>query len=453
MERSQRPTLTRRRALKTLATAGLIGLAGCTNEGSDTPSSTLSETVGTHRTTRQHTETTTRDPTTPEQPSEQPQAWSELELSGTPAYHDDPNWRMNGHDTGLTFHNPHADGPDSEPMVRWTFEGEGGPVDTHKYYQPLIVDGTVYVTVVPKDGTGGLAAIDAETGESEMLIETSKFLRRPTIFDGTIYTLLGDSVAAFDLSDGTQLWEADDLLGPLFGPLSEPVCVDGVVVTGRGSVILGLDAATGEKLWQVGENKTLQAAAYIPVIADGMVAQSDRRSVYDLQTGEQRGELPCLIAYQSINDGLVIGWDLSGEKNLGTGKTIAVDWNTLEKVWTKPDNKRSISKMSTSVGNTYLSVEEIEEETTVFIVARDLTTGEQIWQIRRQDTAPTYITTDGKRAYCAYSFHNDFYALDPDDGSVQWEFSPDDDAAGTGIALADDLLVVSDGVGNLWALE
>jgi len=97
---------------------------------------------------------------------------------------------MNGHDTGLTFHNPHADGPDSEPTVRWTFEGEGGPVDSHRYYQPLIVDGTVYVTVVPKDGTGGLAAIDAETGESEMLIETSKFLRRPTIFDGTIYTLL-----------------------------------------------------------------------------------------------------------------------------------------------------------------------------------------------------------------------------------------------------------------------
>ena len=355
---------------------------------------------------------------------------------------------MKGHDTGLTFHNPHADGPDSEPTVRWTFEGEGGPVDSHRYYQPLIVDGTVYVTVVPKDGTGGLAAIDAETGESEMLIETSKFLRRPTIFDGTIYTLLGDSVAAFDLSDGTQLWEADGLIGPT----SEPVCVDGVVVTGRGSVVLGLDAATGEKLWQVGENKTLQATAYRPVIADGMVAQSDRRSVHDLQTGEQRGELPCLTAYQSINDGLVIGWDLSGEERL---QTVAIDWNTLEKVWTKPKNKRkrSISKMTTSVNNTYLSVEELEEESTVFIVARDLMTGEKIWQIRRQDTAPTYITTDGKRAYCASSFHNDFYALDLDDGSVQWEFSPDDDAAGTGIALAGDLLVVCDGVGNLWALE
>jgi len=60
--------------------------------------------------------------------------------------------------------------------------------------------------------------------------------------------VLGSSVAAFNLSDGTQLWEGDDLLGPLVGPISEPVCVDGIVVTGRESVILGLDAATGEKL-------------------------------------------------------------------------------------------------------------------------------------------------------------------------------------------------------------
>gem|GEM_PF-6327517 len=360
---------------------------------------------------------------------------------------------MNGHDTGRTFHNPHADGPDSEPTVRWTFEGEGGPVDSHRYYQPLIVNGTVYVTVVPRDGAGGLAAIDAETGESEMLIETSKFLSEPTIFDGTIYTLLGGSVAAFDLSDGTQLWEADGLLGPLFGPISEPVCVDGVVVTGRGSVILGLDAATGEKLWQVGEreNKTPQAAAYKPVIADGMVAQPHRRSVHDLQTGEQRGELPCLIAYQSINDGLVIGWDLSREERL---QTVAVDWNTLERVWTKPKNKRrrTLSKMTTSVGNTYLSLEEIEEENTVFMVARDLKTGEKLWETLLEESVPAYIATDGTRAYCADSFYHDL-ALDLKDGSVQWEFTPDGDAVGIGVALADDLLVISDGVGNLWALE
>lgn len=414
---------TRRGALRGLAAAGIIGLAGCTNERSDTSSSTPSD-----------------------QTSDEPQAWSERELSGKPAHHDDPNWRMMGHDTGLTFHNPHADGPSDNPSVRWTFEGRGDTLDRHNYYHPLIVDGTVYVTVAPKDETGGLAAIDAETGESEMLIESTKNLWKPTIFDGTVYALLGNSVGAFDLSDGTQLWETDGLLGRM----SEPIYVDGVVVTGRGSAILGIDAATGEELWHIGEPQ-VQAVAYHPVIADGMVVQSDRRSVHDLRTGEQRAELPHLIAHQSINDGLVIGWEFT-EENLGTGNTFAVDWNSLETAWTKPENERSISKMTSSAGDTYLSLEEMEADSTTFLVARSLTTGERLWQTRLEESVPAYIATDGTRAYCADSMYYDL-ALDLEDGSIQWEYSPDGDAVGGGVALADDLLVISDGVGNLWALE
>lgn len=441
------PSVTRRNTLKTFITSGIIGVSGCTTRDDKSSPHTGSRDTNlrqpTGSQTGSRTGTATPDRTTTS-PSEDATPWSKLDLTGSPENVNDPNWRMIGHDTGHTFHNPHADGPSDDPTVRWTFDVGGSYWDQHLLHYPLIVDGTVYSNVVREGERGGLVAIDAETGESETIIETEQYLWKPTIVGETLYTVLDGSIAAFDLTNGSKIWQTESL----FSWPGPPIYADGTVVTGRSGVVIAFDATTGERQWKVGENDWDSSRGH-PAIVDGMVIHTGMQKIHDLETGRPRGELPAEISYPAIHSNTVFGLSFADKDPL---TRYAIDWETLQTNWAKPDDKKNMGGFGTAFGETYLSVE-TEDVETFTAIARTHQTGETVWQTSLGESSPLFVASNGKTAFLMDSMFP-VIAVDLQTNQVVWEFTPDGDTVrGSGLALADDLLVVSDGSGKLWALE
>jgi len=443
MPRNEPFQTTRRRALKTLGTIGFFGLAGCqtdTEEQTPTSGNRTSPTTTTEGSERQTTQVFTFDPETPDSetvthPSD---PWPDVTPTGNPMYRDDPNWRMVSHDTGKTGHNPYASGPSTEPTVRWTFDAGGSYWDQKRYYYPTIVDGTVYVGSV-KEKNRGLVAIDAETGDVEQVVETEQYLQKPTIIDGVAYTVLGSGLGAYDLADGATLWETEKFAR---NP-SPPIRVGNRVVSGRDGFLFGFDAATGSQSWSLGDGGRYLGR---PIIADGTIVQEGLDALVDLQTGKKRTKLPWDIKFPSLSGGELYGLEGTGIQSL--------DWETLEPRWSTPgtENRKIMGSSPGLVGDIEISIQtkELDE---YWAVARDRETGEKVWSTPPIKTTPYFIVTDTETAFLVSPLFP-LVAVDLGTGEIRWKFTPPGETAlGCGVALADDLLVVADGSGKLWALE
>lgn len=442
------PSLTsRRRALQTIATAGMIGITGCTTN-SDSPSTPTKSPGSTDQPTR-----TTTDPNTitarhfpPEEETvtEPADPWEDIEPTGIPAYHDDPNWRVMGHDTGNTFSNPHADGPDSDPTARWTYECGGDPLNSRMVYTPAIVDGTVYVPLLQDGGKGALIAIDAETGESEPVVETESYLWRPTIVDGIAYVLFGDStVGAFDLESGQRLWRSG--VARSIGSLRR---VGDTIIGTKGDILVGIDAETGDIRWRKYQD-TNSLGAYYAVRADRTVYNMAGKTRRKVRTGKVRSNVPYQLNYPVLDQGQLFG------NNSDRNTFVSLDWETMENNWEfTPDEEYEIYGGYSGVVDDVLIVQIVDQEwknNSLFGLNRE--TGEVLWrQSNGERLGPMFIATDQNMAY-AISLSYPPMALDPQTGEIKWQFETESNVAGAGVALADDLLVVSDGVGNIWALE
>ncbi|MEF8975842.1 MAG: PQQ-binding-like beta-propeller repeat protein [Halapricum sp.] len=439
---------TRRRALQTIATAGLIGITGCTNkdDGSTKASSRQSKATdqppGT--TTDPNTLTLQEYPPEEETITEPADPWEDIEPTGIPAYHDDPNWRVMGHDTGNTFSNPHADGPDSDPTVRWTYECGGDPLNSRMVYTPAIVDGTVYVPLLRDGGKGALIAIDAESGESEPVVETESYLWRPTIVDGIAYVLFGDStVGAFDLESGQRLWRSG--VARSIGSLRR---VGDTIIGTKGDIFVGIDAETGDIRWRKYQD-TNSLGAYYSVRADRTVYNMAGKTRRKVRTGKVRSNVPYQLNYPVLDQGQLFG------KRFDRNTLVSLDWKTLEVNWEfSPGEEYVVVGGYPGVVNGILIVQIADTERrhdSLFGLDRD--TGDVLWrQLDGERLTPMFIVTDQDTAYLVPLFHPPL-ALDPQTGEIKWRIETETDVAGAGVALADDLLVVSDGVGNIWALE
>jgi outer membrane protein assembly factor BamB len=442
--RDRSPWTTRRRALAALGSIALGAFPGCSSNGDDQTSraektTTSGRTTGTTpQPTQQRDPSTTTDRTTA-QTTQETNSWTRG-LTGTPRYADDPDWRCVCHDHGNTSHNPHADGPETEPTVRWTVDVGGGILRGYTTHHPLILGDTVYAAIKnPEGNPDSFVAIDAETGQTTTLFQADGRLWRPSIIDGTVYVAIDAAVAAFDLETGREQWRSDPIRG---GPaVVRPQ--DGIVVTGNDWNLFGFDADTGDRRWKKEGRHAIGGEMWIPVVADGTVAHTDTTSLFDLQTGTQRAKFSHPLYYLVLSDGELFG--LGDAESEGY---LSYDWETLERRWEYQEYEPA--QEAGGFAGIHDDVVVINHHK-LGVVGVDRETGDRIWNTDVGDFSPLFTATDRDTAYL--SNKGTVVALDIQTGQQRWWFDPiEEDVLSDGIALANDLLVVPID-GKLYALE
>jgi len=170
----------------------------------------------------------------------------------------------------------------------WRY-GTGGSV-------AAVEDGVVYGIEGFPDGSGGVVALDAATGEHLWGYgETGGYSSyTPPVVDGAVYVGYGDDaigsgsghVAAI-ADDGTERWRRET--GSVYAP-PVPHC-DGLYVGSDDRRIYRLDAETGEVAWShdVGP-PTGRAEVSVAAVQDGMVyaTTEDRLLALDASDGTER---------------------------------------------------------------------------------------------------------------------------------------------------------------------
>lgn len=115
-------------------------------------------------------------------------------------------------------------------------------IDLDYLWSPAVVDGRVFVC------SGAIIyALDAATGEIEWTV--TRNLDRgavmfPAIADETLY-VTGTDVAAYDIQDGTQLWQAGREMKGLFPTLTE----DTLYATDGAGTLHALSTSGGQSRW------------------------------------------------------------------------------------------------------------------------------------------------------------------------------------------------------------
>lgn len=434
------PRQSRRKVLAAMVTTGIGGIAGCLGDDDDEPSSNQGPSTATENKSKDNTNgemgTSERDP-----PQNEPcrlgdqSPWERNENpTGSPALTDDPNWRTVLHDAGNTGHNPQASGPDADPSVRWTAENNIAHLN---HPQPLIVDGTVYVT-----GGSKLLAIDAENGEKRAVIDTdAKMVSRPTIVNERIFVSVANTIAAYHTSNGDQIWQTKS-------PLSEPDVIrtiDDTVYVVSGDSIFTFDAKTGEKLGWIRRELTLMDSEWkFPVIADGLVLPFRGNELLEVTGGRRTGMTELL--YPILYSGKLYG------NQLDPRRFYALDWESFECEWVYTPGQMPAGHFHG------VSEERLLVALHGKYVGLDRSNGDVRWEVDQEELPFTLhtagqIITDREMAYIGL-YGGKIIALRLDDGTFKWHFDPETGGyPGHGISLADDLLVTVDQYGNVFALE
>jgi hypothetical protein len=455
MTETDHPGSTRRRYLATLVALGSGALAGClSDETDDTDTVDFDDTsVNQNRSDISHN--VTNDNGDGDAPEEEPgRSWNEYDCTGEPHYTDDPDWRMMGHDTGNSFVNPHAEGPSDDPDIQWVFERSTslspGTLDQH----PLIIDGDVYI----HKNYSQFVRIDGETGESETFIEFDRNAGiHPVIQDGIVYSGTETGIQANKLESGEQLWHTELPDAPVVVSAIR-IVNDTVIATDHKVTYSGdpdtnqeptkvpeqfaYDAATGELLWSSPGDNTEFTQPRLPLIADGAVQHPGTNSLRDLQSGERIDVDPPPIAYQTLYDGTVYGSPRDGPDNF-----ITYSWKTLDKCWTAAEPRAAGWPVVMD------DIVVTHEEWDIF-GGRDRETGDLRWEsepikegvsslFRVGGSDGIYVVHDGGSAT----------ALDPANGSVEWEVNVDHTQFVSGCAIADELLVTVGDGGTLYGIS
>ncbi|WP_247730193.1 PQQ-binding-like beta-propeller repeat protein [Halovivax limisalsi] len=463
-----RSTWDRREALRVGTLASLLGIAGCTESSNNGQSGSVdgSENGPIDRSGNESTgDESESDPEADEPTLEPADGWQGVDPTGEITYRDDPNWRLLGHDTGSTFHNPHADGPSDDPQVRWTVQGINDPLAGFNHH-PLIVDGTVYV-IQERDGATSssgssdpeknrgaqFVAVDAETGESETVFELDGRITRPTIVDDIVYAAVGGGVVAYDLQEERFRWRTDDVL---VYPSSIRVVGDVLVALDQEQMysypeweplpqLFVLDAADGTILWEAAGDGGGGSQPRLPIIADGCTFYPDTPLVRSVDEMTPAAMLPMPIYYPVLRDGELYG---SNE-----GGLVSIDWSTLKTRWEYRPEDRSIGGGWVAVFDDIVVVDDFRGPG---FVGLDRATGDRRWAttIRENRIPAAYLASTSDRVYVAHQ-GGAASAIDPADGTVVWTLDEEGMEWGRadGCALADDLLVTVGRDGTYFAIS
>jgi len=470
------PQLTRRRVLRTLGAAGLLGIAGCSGDDDTTPPpATPTETPAFTPDNSSSPSRSDGGQTTPTEQPDRTDPWGDINPTGKPQYADDPNWRMLGHDQGNTFTNPHAEGPSDDPSVQWVIKDNILPtIDGYRHQHPLIVDGTVYTTVQTESAREGtdseqwdFVGATADTGETETVFSVEGRLWKPTIVDGTVYVGVGRTVRAYDLQTGGERWrsepptEADP--EPALFNTSAIRYTDGVVIvtdnvnlqTPEGNPApqhYGFDGETGEMLWKTVGDGESPLGPRLPILAEGLSLYPETTTMRDIESGQKKVNLPTSLQFPVLNDGELYGITEQGGERI----FASYDWSTMDRRWTFTSDKRI------STGWTVVFDDVLVVDGTYGYIGVDRETGEHIWYtepVEEFDDVDDYhpslfMTATSETAYVVYS-GGAAAAIDPTNGNVTWALKSEEMSWDpvSGCALADDLLVTVGSGGKLYGIS
>ncbi len=291
---------------------------------------------------------------------------------------------MAGVDPGRSSANP-GPGPTGTPEQLWnTFVGGGA-------HPPIVVGDTAYVA----SDTENEVAIAVADGTERWRFPIGAGTDTPTFADGTLYVSLvtdsetgnsGGALIALDAATGAEQWRMPT---GAFGGTS-PVVVDGVVYAGGDQELFAFDAVTGEELWRYALDAEPCVCNPRPVaVADGLI--------YVVPGGMQQASL------------------------------FAVDATTGTERW-RYDGQDAAHRFTDPVvtnGRVYVSEGELMRARDGRFVSLDATTGEEIWAIDIDLSAPPSVLGDTLyvQARTPGAVPGTVRALDAATGDERWRVS------------------------------
>lgn len=285
-----------------------------------------------------------------------------------------PQYRYDARNTA----NPDAAGPGTAPAWYWSYEPDSQDV---RFTSPATLGSDRLV--VPDYFEQSLVALDPESGSETVPITLPDPVEFVPAIDGdTLYAQAGMAVVAVDLASGGVRWTAD-----LSGKPGPPTITDSTVYVGiaeGNTATYALDAETGEKRWRVETGLVTTA----PAVADETVV-----------VGDWHGTVRALAATDGSER-----WS----------QTVREDWVQAAPV--------------VEDGRVYAcsGTRQFERGQAV---AFDLDGGGRLWS-RTFETAVSRSPALANGRLYVPDFHGSIHALDADDGSESWSFSPADDSAG-----------------------
>jgi outer membrane protein assembly factor BamB len=254
-------------------------------------------------------------------------------------------------------------------------------------------------------------------------------LSAPAVAEGLAVAVGAGRLIGFDPANGSVLWAADRVRGPIVPPALDPLAGEhGVIVFTEGSdrktsALVAVDASTRERLWRVALGDLSRSA---PVIADGHVFLGARdRAVYavDLATGEvawkakTQGQVDPSVA---VADGRVFA--VSENPTSGRAALDAFQVDGGKAVWTFSPTRLPAGATAPTVADGMV-VAGFGDGTVRGVDAR---TGVERWsEAVRTDFSPLSSPAFAGGHFYVLDRDGGLYAFDGKSGRRSWDFQFD----------------------------
>jgi outer membrane protein assembly factor BamB len=344
---------------------------------------------------------------------------------------------------------PNGDGPSEAVDELWRFDTDGG-----LYSQPVVADGTVYVTSTDQT----VYAVDGSSGNEQWRVGTNTELRAtPAVTKGLVVIPTNNRLLAVSAANGAGEWKSQKFSNTRSLTVTQSGGSAQIYVVSDGNDQLRrVNAVTGDIVWQVALPGRSDGLTNAPAVANG--------HLYDIEIGEHvhdyRTQDHAYLKARSTEDGSEqwtssLGHDLhkinnrltysEGSIYIGTSKGVGrrFDAETGEQSWAIS----SIDSVNTyPVHANSLVYFATNEE----LVAVDPSIGTKRWSVSLsgKPTSPVYV--DGT-LYLG-STDNNMYAYDAETGEQNWNFSIGSSIKAPPV-VTDDIIYVSSTDGSLYALS
>lgn len=283
---------------------------------------------------------------------------------------------------------------------------------------------------------GGDLAVNDESSVDWQL-DVSSPEGSPVLSDKT--TFLGDGTGrllALDSGSGSTLWATD-----VDGKITLAPTTDGasVVVGTANGTVAAYDAGDGSELWE----RRLNARASTPTIHDGVAylgAKDGTVAAFDIDSGDVAWRTTIEVAGDDrFEHVLQLPTPVFAEDRVVVNATdlVALDPSDGSVIWTTEVVRESVGVEHVWPTIPAVTTDSVYLQLRTEIRRYDLESGVERWRTRpefaRHGAHPVSVTDDAViTAHVAGTNIWDpsrYYCLDPDDGSIRWEFE-DGDAGG-----------------------
>lgn len=279
-----------------------------------------------------------------------------------------------------------------------------------------VVDGVIYV--VSDDGDEStIHAVDVKTGQalwSEPLEPATQQLggHAPTVVDGTVYVGSHWHLHAFDAQTGEMVWDEPKFLGTTIAT-SPTVYDDHVLVGTRGGSLRSFDANNGSEVWVyrgldrdwAGVDSWAQSEHSSVTIVDGVVYATGGTEIHALELTDP--------AVEPVDP--IWTWETPNEGNRDDQITGAL--TVLEDTaFVHVNTYEGVTMIGGQARGSYSSN----------LVALDVDEGTEEWIFEvdhagsRGTSSPTAVSDHGDATVYLHANDNMIYAIDADDGSIEW---------------------------------